>query len=211
MKITLLGAPGAGKGTQAEVISVKLAVPTISTGNMLRAAVAAKTALGLQVESLLQAGDLVPDDIILGILRERVAQQDCQNGYILDGVPRTEGQAAEMETGEIDVDICLFFDIADSEIIARLSGRRSCPGCSASYHILHNPPATENVCDKCGEALVIRDDDKPETIKRRLTVYREQTASLVQFYQTRGKLKTIDGSGTVEQTTKLAFHALGVS
>ena len=207
MKITLLGAPGAGKGTQAEILSQTLAVPAISTGNMLRTAIAEKTTLGLRVEDILKRGDLVDDDTIFGILQERIAMPDCSGGYILDGVPRTDGQAHLMEVRGIEVQTCLFFDIADAEVVNRLSGRRSC-ACGAAFHVTANPPKVKGVCDKCGATLTIREDDKPETIQNRLKVFREQTASLVEFYQSRGKLVTIDGGGTVEETTAHALKAL---
>ncbi|MCL2843171.1 MAG: adenylate kinase [Oscillospiraceae bacterium] len=208
MRIILLGVPGAGKGTQAEFISNRLGIPALSTGNMLRAAVKAETPLGLQVKDLLAAGELVSDDIILNIIKERLAEPDCNPGYILDGVPRTVAQAEGLEALEVEVDTCLFFDIPDQAVIDRLSGRRSCPECQAVHHITANPPQTEGICDVCSTALVQRPDDTTDTVGRRLEVFREQTAPLIDFYTAKGILKVVPSEGTVEEVTARVFDVL---
>jgi len=210
MRIILLGVPGAGKGTQAEIISKRLSIPTISTGNVLRAAVQAETPLGLQVKDLLARGDLVSDQIILDLVRDRVREADCEKGYILDGVPRTVKQAEGLEELGVQIDVCLFFDVPDVAVIERLSGRRSC-SCGSTFHVTANPPKVADVCDVCGSALVTRADDEAETVGRRLDVFREQTAPLIGFYEARGKLKTVPSSGSVVETTAEVFSALGVS
>ena len=171
MKLVLLGAPGAGKGTQAEILSRKLNIPTISTGNILRAAMKNGTPVGLKAKSYVESGKLVPDDVIIGIVCERLAEPDCANGYILDGMPRTIPQAEALEQHGIDVDTALSIEIADETIIERMSGRRTCKDCSATFHIVSNPPKVEGKCDLCGGELTIRKDDAPETVKARLDVY----------------------------------------
>ena len=182
MRLILLGAPGAGKGTQADVLSAKLNIPTISTGNILRAAVKAGTPIGKQAESYMQAGKLVPDEVIIGIMRERLAEDDCKNGYILDGMPRTIPQAEALVAGGVEIDVALSIEIADETIVERMSGRRTCPDCGASYHIVNSPSKVEGICDKCGAALVIRADDQPETVKARLVTYHQETEPLKDFY-----------------------------
>ena len=212
MKLILLGVPGAGKGTQAALLSGRLGIPALSTGNILRAAVAAKTPLGLQVEGLLARGELVSDEIILPLIKERAEEPDCAKGYILDGVPRTLVQAEGLDTLGFAIDSCLFFDVPDEVVIDRLSGRRTCGACNAAFHVSANPPKAADVCDVCGGALSIRADDEPETIRRRLAIFREQTAPLIDFYRAKGKLVTVPcGDGSVETVTALVFEALGIA
>ncbi len=208
MKLILLGAPGAGKGTQAEIFSKQCGIPTISTGNILRAAVKAGTPIGLKAKSYMESGGLVPDEVIMGIMKERLAEPDCANGYILDGVPRTIAQAEAMEAFGIDIDTALSIEVSDDTIIRRMSGRRTCPDCGASFHIESAPPKTENKCDSCGAQLIIRPDDAPETVKARLETYHQQTEPLKEFYARRGKLRSVDNQPTIEQTTAVIKAAL---
>ncbi len=210
MKLILLGAPGAGKGTQAEILSRELQIPTISTGNILRAAIKAGTPVGLQAKAFIEAGKLVPDEVIIGIIRERLAESDCANGYILDGVPRTIPQAEAMEECGIEIDCALSIEVDDQVIIERMSGRRTCKDCSSTFHIVSNPPRQEGVCDFCGGELTIRKDDAPETVKARLVVYHTETEPLKAFYAARGKLRTVDNQPTIEATTAEIRKALGI-
>ena len=210
MKLILLGAPGAGKGTQADILSAKLGVPTISTGNILRAAMKNGTPVGLKAKEYVESGALVPDDVIIGIIRERLAEPDCEKGYILDGVPRTIPQAQAMESGGIDIDCALSIEVEDSVIVERMSGRRTCPDCGASFHVVANPPKTEGVCDNCGAALTIRKDDAPDTVKARLVTYHAETEPLKAFYETRGKLRKVDNRPTIEATTAEIAKVLGL-
>ena len=198
MKLILLGAPGAGKGTQAEIISEKLHIPTISTGNILREAIKNGTETGLKAKSFMDAGKLVPDDVIIGIVRERVARADCANGFILDGVPRTIPQAEALdkalkELGQ-KIDYAINVEVPDENIVNRMSGRRACVDCGATYHIAYAPTSKEGICDKCGGGLILRDDDKPETVLKRLGVYHEQTQPLIDYYTEAGILKEVDGT-----------------
>ena len=211
MKLTLLGAPGAGKGTQAEILSRRLNIPTISTGNILRAAVQNGTPVGLQAKAYMDKGALVPDDVIIGIVRERLAEEDCKNGYILDGMPRTLAQAEGLEKAGIQLDTALSIEVADSVIEKRMTGRRTCTACGATYHVEANPPKVEGICDKCGAALTIRKDDTAETVRNRLKVYHSETEPLKGFYEARGKLKTVENQPSIELTTKAIFQALGVN
>lgn len=211
MKLILLGAPGAGKGTQADIISRKLEIPTISTGNMLRAAIREGTPVGLKAKAIIEAGQLVPDDVIMGIVAERVAKPDCQSGYILDGVPRTVAQADALEAAGITVDTALCIDVEDEVITRRMSGRRTCSVCSTTYHVESNPPKVEGVCDACGGALITRPDDMPETVQNRLNVYHAQTEPLLDYYRQRGKLVTVKGEPTIEATAQKVFEALGIN
>ena len=209
MNLILLGAPGAGKGTQAEIICAKLNIPSISTGNILRAAVKEGTEMGLKAKSFMDAGALVPDEVIIGILKERLAQADCANGFILDGVPRTIAQAEAIETMGIRIDKVLELQVEDSVIVERMSGRRVCEKCGASYHILNNKKSkVEGVCDLCGGKTVIRKDDQPATVLDRLKAYHEQTEPLVEFYRTRGKLAEIKFCPSIEETTAEVMKAL---
>lgn len=211
MKIILLGAPGAGKGTQAEQISKKLNVPSISTGFIIRQAIADKTEIGVMAKDLIDKGQLLPDDVVIKLLLERIKSDDCKNGYILDGFPRTIAQAEALEELGISIDKVIDLELADDVIIERLSGRRECSECGRTYHITNNKPSVEGKCDSCGGALVHRKDDKPETIKNRLAVYHKQTEPLKAFYKERGLLLPIDGQGEVADTTNKVFEAMGVS
>ena len=210
MKLILLGAPGAGKGTQAEIISKKLNIPTISTGNILREAIKNGTPTGLKAKEFMDNGKLVPDDVIIGIVRERVAREDCANGYILDGVPRTIPQAQALEDAGIHFDCVVSIEIADSVIEARMTGRRVCGSCGASFHIAANPPKKEGICDLCGGELVIRKDDAPETVKNRLRVFHTETEALKDFYRKLGILKLVEGDQPIEAATAEILRALGV-
>ena len=208
MKIILLGAPGAGKGTQAEIISRKLGIPTISTGNILRAAVKEGTPIGLQAKSYMDAGKLVPDEVIIGIIQERLAQPDCAGGFILDGVPRTIAQAEALDQAGVTFDHVVSIEISDAEIEERMGGRRVCSKCGASYHIKARPTKTQGVCDACGAPVVQRADDKPETVRERLKVYHEQTEPLKGYYQGKGTLRSVDNQPTIEATTAVILEAL---
>ena len=210
MKLILLGAPGAGKGTQAEIISKRLNIPTISTGNILREAIKNGTPTGLKAKEFMDNGKLVPDDVIIGIVRERVVREDCANGYILDGVPRTIPQAQALEDAGIHFDCVVSIEIADSVIEARMTGRRVCGSCGASFHIAANPPKKEGICDLCGGELVIRKDDAPETVKNRLKVFHTETEALKDFYRKLGILKLVEGDQPIEAATAEILRALGV-
>lgn len=210
MKLIMLGAPGAGKGTQAEILSKKLGIPTISTGNILRAAVKAGTPIGLKAKSFMDAGALVPDEVIIGIIAEALKAPECSNGYILDGVPRTIPQAEAMEQQGVEIDWALDIEVDDQVIIERMSGRRACLACGATYHIVNAPSKVEGVCDACGGELTIRKDDAPETVKARLETYHEQTEPLIEFYKSRGKLKTVMNQPSIEATTAEINKALGI-
>jgi adenylate kinase len=210
MRLTLLGAPGAGKGTQAEILSRELGIPTISTGNILRAAMRAGTPVGVQAKSYVDAGKLVPDDVIMGIIRERLAQEDCKDGYILDGVPRTIPQAQTMEEMGIELDVALSIEIEDEVIVERMSGRRTCKECSTTFHIHNNPPKVEGICDNCGGELTIRKDDYPDTVLHRLEVFHNETEPVKHFYADRGKLRCVENQSTIEATTAVIKAALGI-
>ena len=209
MKLILLGAPGAGKGTQAEILSREWNIPSISTGNILRAAMRNGTPVGLKAKAYVEAGQLVPDEVIIGIIEERLAQPDCANGYILDGVPRMIPQAQAMEDKGIEIDWALSIEVADQVIIDRMSGRRTCKNCSQTFHVVSNPPKVEGVCDFCGGELGIRKDDAPETVRERLAVYHRETEPLKAFYAERGKLKTVENQPGIEATTAAIREALG--
>ena len=209
MKLILLGAPGAGKGTQAERLCKELNIPTISTGNILRAAIRSGTPTGVKAKHFMDAGQLVPDEVIIGIITERVAEDDCKNGYILDGVPRTIAQAEALEKAGIVFDDVVSIEISDEVIMERMSGRRVCEHCGASYHLVAVPPKQEGICDKCGGKLVQRKDDAPETVKARLEVYHKETEPLKAFYAQRGLLKSVENQATVEETSQAILHALG--
>lgn len=203
MKIIMLGAPGAGKGTQAKMIAEKYGVPHVSTGDIFRANIKNGTELGKEAKQYMDQGLLVPDELTVRILLDRVAQDDCKNGYVLDGFPRTIPQAevldSELSKLGDHIDYAIDVDVPDENIIKRMSGRRACLTCGATYHIEHVPPKTEGICDKCGSELVLRDDDKPETVKNRLNVYHEQTQPLIDFYTNKGVLKTVDGTLPMEE------------
>ena len=209
MKLILLGAPGAGKGTQAEIISKKLNIPTISTGNILRAAVKNGTPVGLKAKEYMDAGKLVPDEVIIGVIQERLQEQDCAEGYILDGVPRTIAQAEALEAAGVNFDAVVSIEVSDEEIEQRMTGRRTCLACGATYHVVANPPKVEGVCDLCGEKLAQRKDDKPETVKARLVTYHETTEPLKDFYAKRGLLKVVDVKGSIEEINAAIMKVLG--
>ena len=210
MKLILLGAPGAGKGTQAEILSRKLAIPAISTGNILRAAIKNGTEIGKMAQKFIDGGKLVPDDVIIGIVRERLADPDCANGFILDGFPRTIPQAEALENAGIDIDAAVSIEVSDETIVERMSGRRVCRECGATYHVVTKPLRKEGVCDLCGGELIIRADDTPETVKARLAVYHRETEPLTAFYAERGKLRLVNNASTIEGTTEEIFKALGM-
>ena len=209
MKLILLGAPGAGKGTQADILCKELDIPTISTGNILRAAIKNGTPTGMKAKAYMDEGKLVPDDVIIGIITERVAEEDCKNGYILDGVPRTIAQAEALEKAGIVFDDVVSIEISDEVIMERMSGRRVCEHCGASYHLVAVPPKQEGVCDKCGGKLVQRKDDAPETVKARLEVYHKETEPLKAFYAQRGLLRSVENQATVAETSQAILHVLG--
>lgn len=210
MNLILLGAPGAGKGTQAEVICDKLSIPAISTGNIIREAIKNGTEVGLKAKSYIDAGDLVPDEVVIGIIKERLEMDDCKNGFILDGFPRTIPQAEALDSMGIRIDTVLEIEVSDEKVVARMSGRRVCQDCGASYHLEYKKPSKEGVCDACGGELIIRKDDKPETVLDRLNVYHTQTEPLKDYYKNCGKLKVVRGQEEVKDTTKLVFEALGI-
>ena len=210
MKLILLGAPGAGKGTQAEILCKKLSIPTISTGNILRAAIKEGTPTGLKAKSFIDAGALVPDEVIIGIVDERLSQPDCQKGYILDGVPRTIAQAEALEKAGISFDAVVSIEISEEEILSRMSGRRVCEACGSSYNVVAVPPRVEGVCDNCGGKLIQRKDDTPETVHERLKVYHTETEPLVDFYRQRGLLRPVRSADTKEGTTQAILAALGL-
>lgn len=209
MNLILLGAPGAGKGTQAELLVEKLAIPAISTGNMLREAIAQGTELGKKAKQYMDEGSLVPDELILGIVADRVAQSDCARGFILDGVPRTLAQAQALEEKGVQIDYVVSIEVDDSEIEGRMTGRRVCAKCGASYHVVANPPKQEGVCDLCGGELMIRKDDKPETVRHRLEVYHASTEVLKDFYAELGRLRTVNGSQSIEGANEDILRAIG--
>ncbi len=213
MKIIMLGAPGAGKGTQAKKIAEKYGIPHISTGDIFRANIKGGTELGLKAKTFMDQGKLVPDEITIGMLMDRIKDADCANGYVLDGFPRTIPQAESLTAalaaqGEA-IDYAVNVDVPDENIITRMSGRRACLSCGATYHIQFNPPKKEGVCDTCGSALVLRDDDKPETVKNRLAVYHEQTQPLIDYYQKAGVLKEVDGTQDLNKVFADIVEILG--
>ena len=208
MKLILLGAPGAGKGTQAEKIVEKYGIPAVSTGNIIRAALKAGTEMGLKAKSFMDAGQLVPDDVVIGIIKDRLKEKDCENGFILDGFPRTIPQAQALEDMGVDIDKVLDIEVPDEKITARMSGRRVCSKCANSYHLLYKKPKTEGVCDACGGELIKRKDDAPETVQARLKEYHEMTEPLKDFYKKLGKLVIVEGQEEVADTTALVFKAL---
>ena len=208
MNLIFLGAPGAGKGTQAEKISEAFNIPQISTGNILREAVKNGTEYGLKAKEAMESGALVSDEIVIGILQDRIAKDDCKNGFILDGFPRTVPQAEALDAMVIKIDKVVEIDVPDEKIKNRLSGRRVCEGCGASYHIEYNPSKVDGICDKCGAKTVIRKDDQPETVLERLAVYHEKTAPLKDYYANQGKLVTVEGQEEVSDTYKLTLKAV---
>ena len=209
MNLILLGAPGAGKGTQAEILVKKLSIPAISTGNMLREAIANGTELGTKAKQYMDEGNLVPDELIMGIIADRVAQPDCANGFILDGVPRTLAQAEALEAKGIRIDHVVSIEVDDAVIEGRMTGRRVCPKCGASYHITANPPKMDGICNACGSELAIRKDDAPETVRKRLTVYHATTEVLKEFYGKLGRLCIVEGNQPIEKANEDILKAIG--
>lgn len=205
MNLIFLGAPGAGKGTQAEVVCERLNIPAISTGNMLREAVKNQTAAGLSAKKFMDSGELVPDEVVIGILKDRIVEPDAKNGFILDGFPRTVAQAEALEDLGIHIDKVIEIFVPDEKICARLSGRRVCEECGASYHLDYKPTKVDGVCNLCGGKVVLRDDDKPETVLNRLETYHEKTAPLKEFYSSRNKLFTVVGQEEIADTSKLTL------
>lgn len=210
MNLILLGAPGAGKGTQAEMLLERLSIPSISTGNMLREAMKNGTDLGKQVKSCMDSGALVPDQLVLGIVVERTAQPDCANGFILDGVPRTLAQAEALDKMGVRIDHVVSIELSDEEVESRMTGRRVCTGCGASYHIAANPTKVEGVCDLCGSPVTTRKDDAPETVRNRLAVYHQSTEVLKDYYKSTGKLRVINGQQPIEDVFHDILRAIGV-
>ncbi len=208
MNLILLGAPGAGKGTQAEVISEHLHIPTISTGNIIREALKSGSELGEKAKSYMDKGALVPDEVVIDIIKARLAEDDCQNGFILDGFPRTIPQAEALDRMGVKIDRVIDIEVADDVIARRVSGRRVCLACGATYHLDYKKPSVEGVCDKCGDTLVQRKDDHPDTVKDRLRVYHEQTEPLKSYYEQSGKLKIVEGQEEVKDTSALVLAAL---
>ena len=213
MKIIMLGAPGAGKGTQAKMIAEKYAIPHISTGDIFRANIKNGTELGKEAKKYMDQGKLVPDELTVKILLDRVAQPDCANGYVLDGFPRTIPQAEVLDKALCElgdkIDYAINVDVPDENIVNRMGGRRACVGCGATYHIKYNAPKEENTCDTCGSDLIIRDDDKPETVQNRLSVYHEQTQPLIDFYEKEGVLRTVDGTVDMSDVFAAIVDILG--
>ena len=210
MKIIFLGAPGAGKGTQADRLSARLGIPTISTGAIIRSAVKDGTKMGLEAKKFIEAGALVPDEIVIGIVKERLSQSDCDKGYILDGFPRSVPQAQALDEMGISLDRVISLEVSDDDIIARMSGRRVCSGCGKTFHIVHLPSAKGDVCDACDTKLTIRADDAPEVVRSRLEVYHSTTEPLKDYYREKGMLCTVTGDGSVDEITKRTLEALGI-
>ena len=210
MNIIFFGAPGAGKGTQAEIVSEKLNIPTISTGAIIRAAIKAGTDMGKSAQSYIEKGALVPDEVVIGIIKDRLDEDDCRNGFILDGFPRTIPQAEALDKMGVRIDTVLELHVPDEEIVTRMGGRRVCLKCGASYHTKYNPSNSGENCDKCGEALSIRKDDAPEVVQSRLEVYHKETEPLKEYYGAKGIVKTVVGQEKLEDTTKLTLEALGI-
>ena len=208
MKLILLGAPGAGKGTQAEVICDHLSIPAISTGNIIRAALKAQTEMGLKAKDYIEKGLLVPDDVVIGIIQDRLREDDCKNGFILDGFPRTVPQAEALDRMGVKIDLVIDIEVPDEKIATRMAGRRVCATCGASYHTLYKQPKTEGVCDNCGGALTQRKDDEAQTVLERLRVYHEQTEPLIAYYKAKGNLRVVEGQEEVADTTALTLKAL---
>ena len=210
MKIIFLGAPGAGKGTKAEIVAERFGIPTISTGAMIRAAIKSGTKMGLEAKKFIDAGQLASDEVVIGIISERLAESDCSKGFILDGFPRTVPQAEALDRMGVTLDKVISLEVPDDVIVERMSGRRVCPKCGATYHISDNPSRAGSLCEKCSTELTIRSDDAPEVVLSRLEVYHETTEPLKNYYAAKGILSLVDGVGTVEETAARTFRALGV-
>ena len=211
MNIIFFGAPGAGKGTQAEIVSKKLDIPTISTGNIIREAIKNGTEMGLSAKSYIDAGRLVPDEVVIGIIKDRLDKDDCKKGFILDGFPRTIPQAKALDEMGVKIDVVLNIEVSDEDIINRMSGRRTCPKCGGTYHVEFNPTKTEGICDNCGAELTVRKDDHPDVVKSRLDVYHSETEPLKAFYEEKGILRTVVGQKELKDTTALTAKALGIA
>ena len=210
MNIIFFGAPGAGKGTQAEIVSEKLEIPTISTGAIIRAAIKSGTEMGKSAQSYIEKGALVPYEVVIGIIKDRIDEDDCKNGFILDGFPRTIPQAEALDKMGVKIDVVLELHVPDEEIVTRMSGRRVCAVCGATFHTKYNPPKTEGICDKCGKELTIRKDDEPSVVKSRLEVYHNETEPLKDYYGKKGLVKTVVGQEELADTTALTLAALGI-
>jgi adenylate kinase len=208
MNLILMGAPGAGKGTQAERVSIKWNIPTLSTGDLLRAAIREGNELGLLAKGYIDDGHLVPDEIVIGIVKDYLSSETCKNGFILDGFPRSIPQAEALDELGVQIDAALSIEVADEAIVERMSGRRLCSGCGASFHVKYNPPTKDGVCDKCGKSLYIRDDDAPQTVIKRLETYHDQTEPLKAFYAAKGILKSVDGRGDIAQITESILKSI---
>ena len=208
MNLILLGAPGAGKGTQGEMIRERFGIPEVSTGSMLREAIKAGTPLGLKAKAVIDHGDLVPDEVVNAIVKERLSREDCRKGFILDGYPRTLPQAQALDAMGVGIDMVLYIHVEDQVIVERLGNRRVCEGCGATYHLINQPSAAGDRCEKCGGRLVMRQDDAPETIRERLETYHHLTEPLVEYYRRQGKLRQVDGSTTIEATTEATLRIL---
>lgn len=211
MNMIFFGAPGAGKGTQAEIVSERLNIPTVSTGAIIREALKNETEMGRAAKSYIEKGALVPDEVVIGIIKERLTEKDCENGFILDGFPRTIPQAAALENMGIPIDVVLNIEVSDEDIVTRMSGRRTCPNCGASYHIKYKTTKKDGICDKCATGLTIRKDDDPAVVKSRLEVYHNETEPLKEFYSEKGILKTVIGQEELKDTTALTLAALGIT
>ena len=210
MKIIFFGAPGAGKGTQAEIVSEKLSIPAVSTGAIIREAIKNGTDMGKSAKSYIEQGALVPDEVVIGIIKDRLSEKDCENGFILDGFPRTVPQAEALTAMGVDIDVVLNIEVADERIVTRMSGRRTCPGCGATYHIVYKPSEKGDMCDKCGAELTIRKDDDPAVVLSRLETYHDETEPLKDYYEKLGILKTVEGQEELNDTTALTLAALGI-
>jgi adenylate kinase len=210
MKIIFLGAPGAGKGTQAEIVAKRLGIPTISTGAIIRDALKTGTEMGLKAKKFIEAGELVPDDVVIGIIKDRLAKSDCKDGFILDGFPRTVPQAIALDEMGVTLDAVISIEVSDKEIVERMSGRRVCQSCGATYHVIYNPSNDGKNCDNCNTELTTRRDDAPEVVLSRLEVYHTTTEPLKSFYSEKGIVRLVDGIGTVDEITTRTFAALGV-
>ena len=210
MKIIFLGAPGAGKGTQADLVSARLGIPTISTGAIIREALKSGTQMGLEAKKFIEAGQLVPDDVVIGIVKERLLQSDCKDGFILDGFPRTVPQAEALDKMGVTLDRVVSIEVSDDKIVERMSGRRVCQKCGATYHTVYNPSGNGVNCDKCGEVLTMRADDDPEVVKSRLEVYHSTTEPLKDYYKKQGNLAIVVGAEALEETSKRTLEALGI-
>ena len=210
MKIIFLGAPGAGKGTQADIVSERLGIPTISTGAIIREAIKAETEMGLKAKKFIEQGALVSDDVVIGIIKERLKKSDCEKGFILDGFPRTVPQAEALDAMGVTLDVVLSLEVKDEAIVERMSGRRVCSGCGTTYHTVYNPSREGENCDRCGAKLAIRSDDAPEVVASRLEVYHSVTEPLKEFYSKKGMLKIVEGAEALEETTARTLNALGI-